>query len=320
MSETVWELFERMRAQITPEDLAKLPRDLAAEHDHYIYGTPKRYEKAIGHGPAEISWGSEKPRYRQLRTAISAYLGDLLGPLEALREQVMTLSGLQALAEVETGAFVLSTAQRAAINREVEKFLTQLAGPNRTREGFVAGGIESDDADGIIQQRNVLTYAVGLQRGARLLDLGTTLTAGRKDPAVTAMLDRAFERLSDGGKLRLEGVRDEIQGILVSATDAGLNPLETARQLSKQFDQYGRFEFERLARTESAFAAEQGTRNQLKEFGVTHITWLTSAGSCPICTAYEGQVIPIEDEENCPPGHPQCGCSASPYLGGDPRQ
>ncbi|HEV8177409.1 MAG TPA: minor capsid protein [Gemmatimonadales bacterium] len=272
-------------------------------------------EKVIGHGgPSQINYGTERPKYRQLRTAIQSYYGDLLPPLEQLREQVLLLAGLQAAEELG-GAFSLSTEQRARINEAVERMLVQLAGPVRTREGFVAGGIEADTPDGIIQARNQITYAVGLQRGARLLDTETTLTAGRKDPAVTAMLDRAFERLSENGKLRLEGVKDEIQGTLVSATEAGLNPLETARQLSGRFDQYSRYEFERLARTEAAFAAEQGTRNQLREFGVTHITWLTSAGSCPICTAYEGQIIPIEDEENSPPGHPQCACSASPYLG-----
>lgn len=30
------------RAGIPPEELAKLPKDGAEQHDHYIYGTPKR--------------------------------------------------------------------------------------------------------------------------------------------------------------------------------------------------------------------------------------------------------------------------------------
>ena len=32
---------ENMR-DVPPEDLAKLPKDGAAEHDHYIYGLPKK--------------------------------------------------------------------------------------------------------------------------------------------------------------------------------------------------------------------------------------------------------------------------------------
>jgi predicted XRE-type DNA-binding protein len=30
-------------AEIPADELAKLPTDLAANHDHYLYGTPKRY-------------------------------------------------------------------------------------------------------------------------------------------------------------------------------------------------------------------------------------------------------------------------------------
>ncbi len=38
----IWEvIIERMK-DVPPEELAKLPRDGAEEHDHYLYGTPKR--------------------------------------------------------------------------------------------------------------------------------------------------------------------------------------------------------------------------------------------------------------------------------------
>lgn len=40
------ERFEKIRRQLTPEErqaLDDLPSDFAAEHDHYIYGTPKQY-------------------------------------------------------------------------------------------------------------------------------------------------------------------------------------------------------------------------------------------------------------------------------------
>jgi hypothetical protein len=38
----LWQIAEEIRAGIPPEDLARLPKDGAAQHDHYIYGTPKR--------------------------------------------------------------------------------------------------------------------------------------------------------------------------------------------------------------------------------------------------------------------------------------
>ncbi len=30
---------------IPEEELSKIPTDLASEHDHYLYGTPKRYSR-----------------------------------------------------------------------------------------------------------------------------------------------------------------------------------------------------------------------------------------------------------------------------------
>jgi predicted nucleic acid-binding Zn-ribbon protein len=38
----IWEVAEELIADIPPEVLEKLPRDGAAQHDHYLYGSPKR--------------------------------------------------------------------------------------------------------------------------------------------------------------------------------------------------------------------------------------------------------------------------------------
>ena len=37
-----WERIAERVADVPPEELAKLPTDGASQHDHYIYGTPKR--------------------------------------------------------------------------------------------------------------------------------------------------------------------------------------------------------------------------------------------------------------------------------------
>ncbi|KAM3107129.1 hypothetical protein [Phormidesmis sp. 146-33] len=41
-SETLLELMERLTADMTEEEIAQLPKDGAEQHDHYIYGSPKR--------------------------------------------------------------------------------------------------------------------------------------------------------------------------------------------------------------------------------------------------------------------------------------
>jgi Arc/MetJ-type ribon-helix-helix transcriptional regulator len=38
----IWEVAADIRNSIPPEEWAKLPVDGADQHDHYIYGTPKR--------------------------------------------------------------------------------------------------------------------------------------------------------------------------------------------------------------------------------------------------------------------------------------
>ncbi len=38
----IWEEFEEISASIPNEEWARLPVDGAEQHDHYIYGTPKR--------------------------------------------------------------------------------------------------------------------------------------------------------------------------------------------------------------------------------------------------------------------------------------
>jgi hypothetical protein len=38
----IWEYIEELVSKIPPEELAKLPVDGAKQHDHYLYGSPKR--------------------------------------------------------------------------------------------------------------------------------------------------------------------------------------------------------------------------------------------------------------------------------------
>ncbi len=38
----IWEVADEIRKNVPEEEWAKMPTDGAAEHDHYIYGTPKR--------------------------------------------------------------------------------------------------------------------------------------------------------------------------------------------------------------------------------------------------------------------------------------
>jgi hypothetical protein len=39
---TIWGVLDDIWAEVPDEELRKLPTDLAAQHDHYIYGLPKK--------------------------------------------------------------------------------------------------------------------------------------------------------------------------------------------------------------------------------------------------------------------------------------
>ena len=40
----IWERILALTADAPPDELAKVPTDGASQHDHYLYGTPKRPE------------------------------------------------------------------------------------------------------------------------------------------------------------------------------------------------------------------------------------------------------------------------------------
>jgi SPP1 gp7 family putative phage head morphogenesis protein len=250
-------------------------------------------------------------RYRAIAAQIDRYYRDLLRPLDALQTQLETILGLPQATKAEE-PFRFNRARQRATDAAIDTYLEELAGPDRSEEGFVQGGIESDTPDGVIQQHNVMAYAVGLQRGSDLLNRAQTVTAARNNPATERMLENAFARLSSGGQMRLETVRDDIHGILAGGAEAGLSPLAVGRQLADQFDAYSRYEFQRLARTEAAYASEEGVRAQLEDLGVTAYQVLVDASACAICQGYVGQVIAADDLENLPPAHPNCACSSAP--------
>jgi hypothetical protein len=271
-------------------------------------------------GDAVISYGGgEEPKYQALADAISGFYKDLLRPLKALEGEAFMLLGLPSPQKQEEPRFRYTALKRSVVDRAIDLFLEEVAGPQRDRKGYVEGGPQSDTPDGVLQQWQRFSFAVGLRRGADLVDRAQTLSAERTSPATRAMLDNAFTRLSEGGKLKIEKWRDQIHSVLVSATEAGLGPLDTGRQLSGLFTNYKRVQFDRLARTEAAFAAEEGSRNQMIDMGVTHVKWLLSGNACPVCLSFEGLIIPIEDASRQPPGasHPNCACSVSPVTAED---
>jgi len=88
---------------------------------------------------------------------------------------------------------------------------------------------------------------------------------------------RAFERLSVQGQSRLAAHLTgpgSVQEILEQGIAESVNPVQLARDLSRRWNDYERWEYTRLARTEVAFAQNRGAREELQAEGYQYPDWL----------------------------------------------
>lgn len=232
----------------------------------------------------EVPYSGEQPKTNEQRAAIQSMYNDCRAAVIELRDRVFELLGL----DVQRRAPGINWDEptQAAFDEAVELFLTRMAGEDRTRMGFVS----PETADGIIQEHDRFAYALGIRD---ISDLGATdtdpLLPSRNSEGVRHLLERAFDRLSDQGRLRLEGVTEDLRGIIEGGMARGVSPLDMAKEMGRRFDQYAGWEFQRLARTEVAFSQVDG---QLAE-----------------CRAEGIDTSGVEGDP--PPWHPNCLCSIS---------
>lgn len=141
-------------------------------------------------------------------------------------------------------------------------------------------------------------YRVGIERAVAVTGAdGPALLGIRNEDAQQQLLRSAFRRLSDGARVTLgDALTSEdrhggsIRTILREAMADGKSPLQTARELRQQYKQIERYDWARLARTETAFAQNFAIEAEYAE---------------------EGFVLPKrEDGETIetPPFHPNCLC------------
>lgn len=248
---------------------------------------------------ARVSYGEgEVPADERISTAIDGMYGDLVDAVRALREdwwRILRLPEATAQRRAASGVtkdeesdlFTFTVEQERALDRAIERFLETMAGNDRTRLGFTT----TATADGVLQQWEIFAHSLGVRRAMEMSEVdAAALTPDRSSAAVRNLLDSAFDRLSTAGRLRLEDDLPAIKNILREGVELGENPLSVARTLTSEFDSYEGWRFQRLARTEIAFAQTQG---QMDEFRA------------------EGDIDTSEIEGRTPPYHPNCVCSVS---------
>lgn len=157
------------------------------------------------------------------------------------------------------------------------------------------------------------------QAGATVESLAGYLPKG---DAYAALLEQANERAIDWAAEHAaelvtkieETTRNELRSLLERALADGATNDDISSEISDAF----LFSSERsdmIARTETAFAENQGTIEGWRATGIVEgKEWLPDAEACPICEANAEQgVIPIDEDfdsgDDSPPAHPNCECS-----------
>lgn len=219
-------------------------------------------------------------------------------------------------AEDEAETFILSEAQEKAIDAAVQKFIASLMG-----EGASAAEWSGTDAeDGALQHYERLAHAVGVEEARRLTDAqAAAFQPTRESPEIKALLENAFSRLSNQGQLRIGSQLSGIKDTLTEGMLAGRSPLDVASDLEDLFGRYESHEWERLARTEMAFAACQGQIDEYAAEGIEELENLVSALACPVCQAFAGTRVKVSEAipgENVAPFHPNCLDSTIPVVPG----
>ncbi len=242
---------------------------------------------------AQVSYGQgEQPKDRRIADIIDGMYGDMKAAVVTLRDRTWQIFGLpeptlqNSANKGMRDPFSYTPEQEAAFDRAIEQFLTTMAGKYRDKIGFTA----YDGGDGVIQQWERFAHSLGVGRAVEMTGAEAAMVLpGRNSTAIKNLLNIAFDRLSDNGRLRLETSLGGLRDLIREGMDLGQNPIAVAREMSGRFDAYAGWEFQRLARTEVSFAQNAGL---IDEFGAEGVDM--------------SGVI-----DDAPPFHPNCLCSIS---------
>lgn len=261
-------------------------------------------------------WGREPPTYLALGTIAEQFQAALVEESEALRAEVGRIARLplpgadSAFTGAQTTVFKkfapLTPEQEQDLDAAISFFMQKLMGEGLTEADFAGTATE----DSLIADYERLAHATGVEQSRRLSgQAASSFAPTRESPEIQALLRGAFGRLTKNSEKRLFPYLDDIKATLVQAALDGESPFDTAKALGTRFDGFARHEWERLARTEASFAANQGQIDELRAEGVKWVEPVISALACPVCQAFVGSKVRVTEAvpgENLPPYHPHC--------------
>ena len=210
--------------------------------------------------------------------------------------------------------------------RSQETFLRAFVGRDLTLAGFIAAETE----DGLLQQAELLAHRTGQLRATELIEAlpvptPPALPPGGSTPALpgpapissvqrTEILTRAYERLSEDGRLRFADRLEEIRQAMEDGLRDGTPADEVARNLSADLDGYEAGRLRTIVRTEMALGSERALREELQSRGTQYVRVKGNPLTDAACTLHIGKVYRLDDRDSLPIYHPNCFCTVEPVA------
>jgi len=154
-----------------------------------------------------------------------------------------------------------------------------------------------------------LAYSLGLIQAAIMVGAERPiLDIIRNSEILKELYATGFELVKNRATLHIVNkILPELDAMVI----VGTNPKIVAQRLKQLFGN-ANSDWERLARSELAMAAEKAKLDEWKEWKVRMVEFTPAPDACPICMALEGDYeienvpVPVEDT------HPRCRCSTRP--------
>jgi len=248
---------------------------------------------------------NRQPTQRRQERELWEELRAAWGPLRERAWQIIDLPQVGARVIEEIGPNQWDWLTWDMLDRLADELSVQLIGGAR-----MTGTEYAVHQNAVLARAGRTGFAIGVDRAVQLTQAGESALPMRGSAAAHKFMLEGFDRLCDGGRLRLANILrpgtdypQSVQSILQAAMQEGENPIKTARTLAARFDQYERWEFARLARTEVAFAQNRG---QAEEWQAEGYVLPVATEDNPTVGGVAGELLPP------PPFHPNCICGIVP--------
>lgn len=234
------------------------------------------------------------PQLDRIETDFENYLKQ---EWEDLYEDVLYIAGLTRVTKQteEEQPFEITNDQYSFIDTRYEAYLDEINPDNPQslfnwyyNQGFGAGLVKALEQKGITGEE----AAFGLEQNAKFFN---------------EIIINGFTLLKQRSQINIDRLKSAMDAGVIS----GKNPRDVALELEKKFGQ-ANSDWERLARTEMATAAETAKTKEWAERKVEKVEFDPSPDACPQC---EGLAGIYEIDEAPIPGygtHPRCRCTLLP--------